>query len=122
MSATDEYTDIQRLVADRLHAALSAQPERRAGATARSGHGDVTLTVDARGFVERVQFGTAVAELTADELATELLDTLRAAQRELVPTPARTGGLAALHDDTVSRRLRELFESRMAAARGEEAR
>lgn len=120
MTTDDDFADIQRLVAARLQAAMSAQAEtRRQSATARSEHGDVTLTVDARGFLSRVEFDASMAELTAEELAAEVLDTLRVAQQELVPQRPATGGLADLHDDTVARRLRGLYERRMAEARGE---
>ncbi|WP_261164118.1 hypothetical protein [Microbacterium sp. Marseille-Q6965] len=122
MRSNDELAEIGQLVSDRLRDAVATQPPtRRQNATARSDDGDVTVTVDARGFLAHVQFGSGMAELTAEELERELLDTLRSAQQALVPARPAGSAAAALHDDTVARRLREVFERRMREAKGDEA-
>ena len=109
------FAALQEQVHERLNSAMAASEAAQAMETAKTGTGssedrEVTVTVDGKGIMRAVQFDDAIRELDAEELAAATKAALTAAQDKVRPPRPAGGGLAALHDDSLSRKFDELFD------------
>lgn len=106
---------LQEQVHERLAnaAAISEATQANQGAATGTGSSpdrEVTITVDGKGLMRTVAFDDGIRDLDAEELREATMSALSAAREKALPPRPAGGGLAALHDDSVSRKFDELFE------------
>ncbi|GAB2507992.1 hypothetical protein GCM10027064_01790 [Microbacterium petrolearium] len=118
-----EYAQVQQQIAAQLERAMRMQQEiaEVTPTTVESADREVAVTLDERGLLADVRFAPSIAELEAGELEEIVMATVREARERRRPAMVSAGGAAALHDDTLRRRLLAMLPSRQdAATTGEE--